>query len=303
MKIKEVVKLTKLTKKAVRYYEEKGLISPKTDTTNGYKNYSEKDIADLEIIAFLRSLDMPVFRIKEYIFEEENRKILLEKHITQINKQIYKFHQIEETARLVLEKRDIDYHKLNEELKNKQAMNTDYVLKQLQVLFPGTLGKYLVVHYGAFLNEPLDSQEKINAFDDIISYLDEIDDVSFSNGILDTIRDIDEDELLSGMAQTDKKVFDNITDLDLNNPDEILALKNKINNHIKYQQKNYDFYKHQNIEKASFIEALKKQGFYDKFVGNLKILSKTYRDYLEKAKDLNSILNIDYDENGFIIKT
>ena len=49
MKINEVEKITGLTKKAIRLYEIRGLIKVNR-STNGYRDYSEEDIAVLKQI-------------------------------------------------------------------------------------------------------------------------------------------------------------------------------------------------------------------------------------------------------------
>lgn len=64
MKINEVEKLTGMTKKAIRFYEEQDLISP-ARAENGYRDYSEQDVKDLQEIRFLRRLQIPVDSIRK----------------------------------------------------------------------------------------------------------------------------------------------------------------------------------------------------------------------------------------------
>lgn len=47
MKIKEVCERTGLTRRAVRFYEEKGLISPEIREENEYRDYTETDVCRL----------------------------------------------------------------------------------------------------------------------------------------------------------------------------------------------------------------------------------------------------------------
>lgn len=56
MKLKEVCSQTGLTRKTIRLYEEKGLLVPRKEYHNGreYREYTEKDIRQLQIIALLR---------------------------------------------------------------------------------------------------------------------------------------------------------------------------------------------------------------------------------------------------------
>ena len=63
MKINEVVKITGLTKKAIRLYEERGLITV-VRSENGYRDYSENDIKLLEQIKLLRTAGVSITDIK-----------------------------------------------------------------------------------------------------------------------------------------------------------------------------------------------------------------------------------------------
>ncbi len=57
MTIKDAEKLTGLTIKSIRYYEEKGLISIGRNIDNDYRDYSEEDIERLKLIKILRYID------------------------------------------------------------------------------------------------------------------------------------------------------------------------------------------------------------------------------------------------------
>ncbi len=67
MKIKEVVKLTGLTEKTIRFYEDKGLIVPEREEINGraFRSYSREDVERLNLVADLRKLDFSISDIVE----------------------------------------------------------------------------------------------------------------------------------------------------------------------------------------------------------------------------------------------
>ena len=65
MRIQEVEPLVGITKKNLRFYESEGLLHPKRDGTNGYRDYSEADVALLRKIKLLRSLDIPLEEIRQ----------------------------------------------------------------------------------------------------------------------------------------------------------------------------------------------------------------------------------------------
>lgn len=70
MTIKDVEKLTGLTAKSIRYYEEKGLISVERNQENAYRSYTEENVNSLKWIKLLRRLDFSVEEI-ETIFHAE----------------------------------------------------------------------------------------------------------------------------------------------------------------------------------------------------------------------------------------
>ncbi|MDE7477626.1 MAG: MerR family transcriptional regulator, partial [Lachnospiraceae bacterium] len=70
MLIHEVCKKCSLTKKAVEYYIEQGLITPSIQE-NGYRDFSMEDIIRLKKISILRGLGVPVSDIQS-ILEDNN---------------------------------------------------------------------------------------------------------------------------------------------------------------------------------------------------------------------------------------
>ena len=63
MQINEVIQKLDLTKRAIKYYEEQGLISVNKDK-NGYRNYSEEDVKTLKEISVYRKLGISIKDIK-----------------------------------------------------------------------------------------------------------------------------------------------------------------------------------------------------------------------------------------------
>ncbi|HEL1757405.1 TPA: MerR family transcriptional regulator [Streptococcus suis] len=54
MQVKDVEKLTGLSTKAIRLYEEKGLIEVARNPLNDYRDYSEENVRQLRLIKLLR---------------------------------------------------------------------------------------------------------------------------------------------------------------------------------------------------------------------------------------------------------
>ena len=64
MKINEAEALVGISKKSIRFYEEEGLLTPKRNSENGYRNYSDADVELLLKIKALRKLGLPLEEIR-----------------------------------------------------------------------------------------------------------------------------------------------------------------------------------------------------------------------------------------------
>ena len=65
MKINEVEALVGITKKNIRFYEDAGLISPRRNSENGYRDYNESDVETLRRVKLLRKLGFPLEEIRQ----------------------------------------------------------------------------------------------------------------------------------------------------------------------------------------------------------------------------------------------
>lgn len=57
MLLNEIAEVVGMTKRAVKYYEEMGLLDVKKDC-NGYRNYTENDIEHLEEFQCIENLEL-----------------------------------------------------------------------------------------------------------------------------------------------------------------------------------------------------------------------------------------------------
>lgn len=63
MRINQVEELVGISKKNIRFYEEKGLLNPIRNAENGYREYSKEDVEILQKIKLLRQLSIPIEEI------------------------------------------------------------------------------------------------------------------------------------------------------------------------------------------------------------------------------------------------
>ena len=67
MLINELVKLSGVSARTLRYYDEIGLLRPSAVAENGYRQYSQQDIDRLQQILFYRELDFKLEEIKKLL--------------------------------------------------------------------------------------------------------------------------------------------------------------------------------------------------------------------------------------------
>ncbi len=70
--IKDISKLTNVSKQTLRYYDEVNVLKPSIRLTNGYRMYSEEDLIKLQKIIVLKDCDFKLSQIKELILLDIN---------------------------------------------------------------------------------------------------------------------------------------------------------------------------------------------------------------------------------------
>lgn len=67
MNISDVAKKTGLTSKAIRFYEEKGLVTPPLRSENGYRSYTAKHLEELTLLRQARQVGFTLEECREMI--------------------------------------------------------------------------------------------------------------------------------------------------------------------------------------------------------------------------------------------
>jgi DNA-binding transcriptional MerR regulator len=185
MKINQVMKETGLTKKAIYYYESEGLISPAKEPGNNYRIYTDEEVKKLIKISILRRLDVPIKSIGEILSNSVPIKNILKEQLVLTN---YKINVLLQN-KMVLNKlimKDIEDADFSIDTLKSFDLELDRIImdsgclgKELELIFPGTLGKLFAVFYNNFLNVHLDTKEKIAAWSELVHKLDEMQEIEF----------------------------------------------------------------------------------------------------------------------------
>lgn len=79
--IKEVAHKFQITRNKLRFYEGKGMISPKRNASSGFREYSQKDLIAIQLILTYRALDVSI---------EDIKNVLSNSNGTQLEYQLFK---------------------------------------------------------------------------------------------------------------------------------------------------------------------------------------------------------------------
>lgn len=270
----EVQDKTNLSRRAIEYYEEKGLIRP-IKLENGYRDYSDEDVEVLKKISLLRNLGLSISEIALYLDSKEEalasilRRKEHELDICEKRKNVLK---------LIVKGESVDL--INDELAIIEAQETIY--DKLIRIFPGYFGQLIFSSYKIFLNESLNKDEEA-AFNEYIKFLDSLSNFELSKAEKDYIEAIS--------SSFDMKTLDDL------NKGKLIAIENsktwleENKDYIKaYKEyKNTDEYK--NGLMKSIQDKLKKfmqeNNYYEKAIPLIRKFSKSYDSYYEKLLKAN----------------
>ena len=93
MLLNEIINEVGMTKRAVKYYEEKGLLSVDKDN-NGYRNYTAQDVETLKKISVYRKLGISIKDIQS-LLETGDKSILLRIYQEKVQEKVLKDSELE----------------------------------------------------------------------------------------------------------------------------------------------------------------------------------------------------------------
>ena len=211
------MKETGLTKKAIYFYEEAGLLSPKKEADSNYRIYTADDVKTLTVIHFLRQLDFSIKDIQLMLSEKQNAAEIITRQLDLITEKIKLLNENKEVledliAGSPLRNSDMMMESIRS-LNGKSKKMAGYMQKELNRILPGNLGKMFAIYYGQFLDEPLDSAEKEDAWRNLINLLDAQEEFEYDadmKALIDEMFGKYSDNELIGLSEKSRNVTDQI---------------------------------------------------------------------------------------------
>ena len=270
----EIQNKTGLTRKAIEYYEDKGLINPHR-LENGYKDYTEKDLDILVKVSILRKLGVSLSEIKQCaLYNSSTLSSVLRMKEHQL--------EVDERRKNILEL--IVKGEKQELIDEYIAMieTEESIYNRLERVFPGYFGQLFFAAYLPFMNEPL-TKDGEEAFIKYVSYLDNLPTFELSEDekkFIDEISSNFDMSILKKVNEDKISTVENIEDWLEKNKDSILQYES---------YKNSEQY--QNSLLRDIQEKLRKymidNNYYQVAIPLIRKFSKSYNMYYEKMIKAN----------------
>lgn len=258
MLLNEIINEVGMTKRAVKYYEEKGLLSVDKDN-NGYRNYTAQDVETLKKISVYRKLGISIKDIQS-LLETGDKSILLRIYQEKVQEKVLKDSELEALKQFI---DDGDADKANE------ALDYQTVENAIESLLPGKeWGDYFKSHFKPFLNVRLKTLEQKQALQNILEYCDETTlKVPFIMGI--------GAKMIGGIAQETRTADEMIAYYRDMSESEYERLKEKVWKGAKMKNGIMKYHP-AFIAQRKMQKELQNKGYNDIFIPNLMVLSPTY---------------------------
>lgn len=280
MQINEICKQTGLTKKAIEYYQSRGLVSP-TTKENGYREFIDDDLEQLKMIALLRKLDLSTDEIKQ-VLESKDKKstLMMIKQAKQIQAKL-KLAQIDLIEKLV--------HGENiKEIQDKICLLDQQatIKEKLLMAFPGYYGRYVSFHFGQFLNEPIKTDDQKRMYALIVNFLDNMESIEIPKELQPLLAEVNhsmDDEAFEKSNSNMHAAFDDFETYWENN-------KESITQYVGF--KKTEEYQNSVMNRLMnlFCKFGETSGYYDEFIPAMRKLSPAYDDYYAKMLEANEKL-------------
>lgn len=292
MTIDEIAKELNLTKRAIKYYEEKDLLKVAKDS-NGYRNYSKQNVETLQRISMYRKLGIQISDIKK-LLENEEKDILL---------------GILADKEKELKEKTIEFEELKafamtgktEHL--SEAISYESIGQAIMDAVPGFYGYYFLHHFQPYLQGRIETEEQKEAYEAICAFWDNTEiKIPLFMRIFSWLsyRFYTEAsaETLSARMDSQMKLYLNADEHQY----EILKKQVLKGYRMNRMMRFHPVY----IAKRKYMKELQDKGYNDIFIPNMKKLSPDYKVYHEALTAMNericSDLGLYYDTNFNLVK-
>ena len=287
MLINETAKRCNITKKAVQYYVEQGLIVPKV-LENGYKDFSEEEVKLLKQIVLYRRLGLGISEIKRVLENHNEVKNILYLRTLELEK--------EKAKQDILKRLEtgVNIESLEHEINN--ITSNTIIIKKLVDLFPSYYGKFISLNFSRYLTGKIETEEQMKAFNQIIEFFDNVPDINLPSDLQKYLDNYLEEYLSEEGIEKINHILE-AKNSAVQNIDEFVQKNKEILDEYKKYKQTDDY---RNSPAFRLMEYMKQvcttNGYYDVFIPAMRKLSPLYNEYYEQMLKANDEFIRNYPE-------
>lgn len=285
MLIHDAVKETGLTKKAIEYYVEQGLVSPAI-LENGYRDFSSQDIERLREIAMYRKLGIGTEDIRRAL-GGDSKEIL---RTLSVQKELEL--QRERSRQAVLDA--LGSGKSCAEMKAQLGAieGNETITEKLLEAFPGYYGRFICLHFARFLNEPIKTDAQRAAYARILSFLDQTPALDLPEDLQAYLR-----EGTAHLGTADMTAMLQSTQDSIENPEDFFARHEEtLADYLAYKR-SAAYADSPACRLMAYMRAFQRtSGYNDVFIPAMRELSPTYAAYYRQMEAASEKLLARYPE-------
>ncbi len=281
----EVCEVTGLTRKAIEYYAMQNLISPSV-LENGYRYFGDADVERLKKVSVLRKLGIGTDGIRTVLEDgtgEALRSLSLKAELSL---------EREQAKKKILDELGSgkSYSDVREDLKAIEDRAT--ITEKLLEAFPGYYGRFICLHFGRFLDEPIVTDKQINAYGRILAFLDRVPPFDLPKDLKEYLS---ENTKHMGTFEINEMIANVKSSVE--NPEAFLEEhKEMLEQYFLYRES--DEYKRSSAYRirSLLMEFNKTGGYYDEFIPAMKDISPSYAVYCKQLEAANEKILAAYPE-------
>lgn len=279
MLIHEIAKTCNITKKAVQYYVESGLIVPRV-LENGYKDFSEMDVKVVKEIVLYRKLGLGIGEIKRVIKNPKEVSSILYQRTLELER--------EKEKQELLKRLEAGEIIENLESEIESIASSTIIIKKLLELFPGFYGKFISLNFSRYLTGEIETEGQMKAFYQIIEFFDNVPDMDLPKDLQEYLEEYSSvysseegTEIINHILDEKKNAMQDIESFIENNK-EFLAEYNAVKQTEEFK----------NTPAFRLMEYMKSfctsSGYYDIFIPAMRKISSSYDAYYEQMIKANT---------------
>ena len=277
MHIKEAAEAVGCTCRAIKFYEEKGLLPSVSRLQNGYRDYTPEDLKILCEIQFYRKLGISLDDIHK-LLEHQDAMLLSSILDAKRKDQCARQQEIDaleafiagQTAETLLE--TVDFCTISEAIRAQ---------------LPGFFGNYLCAHFAPYLNMPVSTETQHKAYQTILAFWDRPQlrlPLSYRftmllSQLFPPRSPASVDAALQAMLHPSEEDYARMKE------NTLKSVRMRENLLIRYSP--YE------VVKRSMMRQLRNCGYYDIFLPAMEQLSPSYKAYRDALRNLNERICID----------